>query len=143
MHRGPLVHGNDAFWRGWAVAQCAVRPDRIVVDTPFLDQDLGLPQAVEDFAVEQLVSEPGIEAFTISVLPRRPWFDIGGFGTDSGDPVPHRLRHELRAIIRPDVVGHAPQDEQIGQDVDDVGRSELPIDPDRQAFPGELVDVST
>jgi hypothetical protein len=39
------------------------------VDAPLLDQDLGLSQAVEDFTVEQLVSEPGVEAFKISVFP--------------------------------------------------------------------------
>ena len=35
-------------------------PEGVVVDTPLLDQDLGLTQAVEDFAVEQLVAEPGV-----------------------------------------------------------------------------------
>ena len=35
---------------------------------------------------------------------------------------------------------HTGQDEQIGQDVDDIGRIELAIDADRQAFPGELID---
>ena len=35
---------------------------------------------------------------------------------------------------------HAAQDEEVGQDVDDVGGFELPVDPDRQAFPRELVD---
>ena len=38
------------------------------------------------------------------------------------------------------MVGHAAQDEQVGQGVDDAGRVQLAIDPDRQAFPGELVD---
>jgi hypothetical protein len=38
------------------------------------------------------------------------------------------------------VIRHAAQDEQIGQHVDDVGRSQPPVDPDRQALPGELVD---
>lgn len=34
-----------------------------------LDQDLGFAQAVENFAVEPLVAEPGVEAFAISVFP--------------------------------------------------------------------------
>lgn len=29
----------DAIRRGWAVAQSAVRPDRVVVDAPLFDQD--------------------------------------------------------------------------------------------------------
>ena len=36
--------------------------------------------------------------------------------------------------------GHAAQDEQVRQDVDDVGRVQLAVDPDRQALAGELVD---
>ena len=35
---------------------------------------------------------------------------------------------------------HAAQNEEIGQDIDDVGGLEFPVDPDRDAFPGELVD---
>ena len=35
---------------------------------------------------------------------------------------------------------HAPQDEEVGQDVDHVGALELAGDPDRQALAGELVD---
>jgi hypothetical protein len=45
-----------------------MRPDRVVVDAPLLDQDLRLSQAVEDFAIQQLVAEPGIEAFAVSVF---------------------------------------------------------------------------
>jgi len=42
-----------------------MRPDGVVVDAPLLDQDLGFPQAVEDFAIEQLIPEPGIEALAV------------------------------------------------------------------------------
>ena len=35
---------------------------------------------------------------------------------------------------------HAAQDEQVRQDIDDVGRVQPPADPDCEAFPGELVD---
>ena len=35
---------------------------------------------------------------------------------------------------------NAAQDEEVRQDVDDVGRLQLPVDPDRQALAGELVD---
>jgi hypothetical protein len=38
------------------------------------------------------------------------------------------------------MTGDAAQDEQIAQDVDDVGRVELAADPDCQTFAGELVD---
>jgi len=38
------------------------------------------------------------------------------------------------------VAGYAAQDEQVGQNVDDARGIELAIDPDRQAFAGELVE---
>ena len=45
------------LWRGWDIAEGRVRPDRIVVPAPCLDDDLGLLERVEDLAVEQLVPE--------------------------------------------------------------------------------------
>src|SRR5918993_3390932 len=45
------------LWRGWDVAEGRVRPDRIVVPAPTLDDDLGLLERREDLAVEQLVAE--------------------------------------------------------------------------------------
>ena len=39
-------------------------PDRIVVASPALDDDLGLTQGIEDLAVEQLITQPRIEDST-------------------------------------------------------------------------------
>jgi hypothetical protein len=47
-----------------------MRADCGVVLAPAFDQDLGLPERVEDLAVEQLVPELGVEAFDIAILPR-------------------------------------------------------------------------
>jgi hypothetical protein len=33
-----------------------------------LDHDVDFPQAVEEFAIEQFLSEPGVEAFGVSVF---------------------------------------------------------------------------
>jgi hypothetical protein len=46
-----------------------VQPDGVVVASPFLDQDLGFPRRVEDFAVEEFIAKPGVEALAISILP--------------------------------------------------------------------------
>jgi len=56
-------------------------------------------QGVKDLAIQELVSEAGIEAFAIPVFPRRAGFNVGGFGTDSMDPVPDGLGHELGTVI--------------------------------------------
>jgi hypothetical protein len=47
-----------------------VRPHGFVIEPPRLDEDLRLPQGIEDLAVEQLVAELGVEALDVAVLPR-------------------------------------------------------------------------
>ena len=69
MHGGPRVHRDDGFRRWGTVSQGAVGPGGVVVATPFLDQDLGFAQGVEELAVEEFIAEPGIEAFTVAILP--------------------------------------------------------------------------
>ena len=111
----------------------------VVVFPPLLDQDLCLAQGVEYFTVEQFIAEPGIEAFAVSVFPRASWLDVSGLCTNGCDPVPNRLRDELGAIIGADVVGHAAQNKQIRENIDDVCRVELAPDPDRQSLPAMLI----
>ena len=48
----------------WAVAQSTMWSFRVVLFPPLFDQDLCLTQAVEDFTVQELIPESGIEAFT-------------------------------------------------------------------------------
>jgi hypothetical protein len=51
VHDRPFRHRNDGF-RGWrSVAQGAVRSLRIVMASPFFDDDLCFLQRVEDFTV--------------------------------------------------------------------------------------------
>src|SRR6266550_834509 len=117
-----------------------MRPDRVVVASPALDDDLGLAQSVEDLAVEQLIAKAGVEALDVAVLPRAAPLDVGSLGTDYRDPFLHGFGDELRSVVRADVSGNAPQDEEVGQNVDHIDRLELAGDTDRQAFMGELVE---
>ena len=55
VHDRFVVHRDEAFWCGRSVSQGAVWPDGVVVDPPFLDDDLGLFQGVEDLAVEEFI----------------------------------------------------------------------------------------
>src|ERR671912_1193787 len=128
------------LWRGWDIAEGRVRPDRIVVPAPCLDDDLGLLERVEDLAVEQLVPEFRVKALDVAVLPWAAWGDIDGLCAYSRDPALDCLAGELGPIVGPYVAGHAAQDEEVGQHVDHVGPLELSCDPDRQAFAGELVE---
>jgi len=117
-----------------------MRANRIVVAAPAFDDDLGFVQGVEDLAVEQLVAQARIKTFDEAVLPRAAGGDVGGLCADRGDPLPHRRGEELRPIIGPNVLGHAAQDEQIREEIDDVDRFEPTRHPNGQALMGELVD---
>jgi hypothetical protein len=70
VYRRPLTDRHHAFGRRRTVAQGSVRSNCVEVVPPAFDQDLGFAQRVEDLAVEQLISEAGIEALTIAVFPR-------------------------------------------------------------------------
>src|SRR5262249_27177997 len=88
----------------------------------------------------QLIAQAGIEALDVAVLPGAAPLDVGGLGTDNRDPVLYRLGDELWSVVGPDVSGNAPQDEQVGQNVDHIDGLELAGDTDRQTFVGELVE---
>jgi hypothetical protein len=45
-----------------------------------LDDDSSFPQRVEDFAVEQFISQGCINTFDKVVLPRAAWRDVGDLG---------------------------------------------------------------
>src|SRR5215212_10390175 len=53
---------------GWPVAQRGMRPDRIEVPSPALDDDLSLPQGVEDLPIQQLVPEARVETLDEPIL---------------------------------------------------------------------------
>lgn len=82
----------------WVVARCVLRPDCVVLDAPLPEQNLRLPQGVEDFVVQHLIPRPGVESIAISVLPRWSRLDVGRFGTDRRDSVSHLLGNELGAV---------------------------------------------
>jgi hypothetical protein len=58
-------------------------------------------------------------------LPRAAPLNVSGLGTDNRDPFLHGLGDELRSVVGPDVSGNAPQDEEVGQNVDHIDRLEL------------------
>ena len=112
----------------------------VVVDAPFLDDLLGFLKAVEDLAIEQLVSQLAIEGFAISVLPRRSGLDVKALAAQSRQPLPQHLRNHLRTIVRPDVGGDALKQHDVGQGLDNVNGIDPAGDVDGQALARELVD---
>ncbi len=51
-------------------------PDIIIMSPPCLDQDFGFGNAVEDFAIKQLMTQAAVERFTIAILPPATWGDV-------------------------------------------------------------------
>src|SRR5437762_9614385 len=117
-----------------------MRPNHIVVTTPAFDDDLRFPQRVEDLAIEQLVTQPGIKTLAEPVLPRTARRDVGGLCSDGADPLLHRLGNELRAIIGTDMPRNTAPDEQVGEHIDDIDRLEPARYLNGQTFVGKFVD---
>ena len=113
MHGRPLVHWHEAFLGWWTLAQSNVRPDCIVVTAPFFVQDWSLAPRGEHLTVEQLVSEQGVEALAVAVLPQRSMRHERRFSAHRCDPDLHLLGDKFGAIVRPDTFWWAAQDEQI------------------------------
>lgn len=70
VHDRSLVDRDDGFRSRRAVAQCTVGSLGVVVLSPSFDDYLCFFKGLKDFAVQQLIAKSGVEAFTISVLPR-------------------------------------------------------------------------
>lgn len=115
-------------------------PDGVVVVAPLLDQHLGLLECVEDFTVEQLISELAVEALVKAVLPGARGLDVECLYTYPLQPLPDGLGGELWAVVRADVIGWAVLDKEIGQDLQNVIRPEAARHFDGQAPPSELID---
>ena len=83
----------------------------IVVVPPSFDYDLGLPERVEDFTVQQFIPHSPVEALAVSIFPRRARLDVGCLCSNRLDPISDGLGDELWAVVRPDVGRHAAQNE--------------------------------
>ena len=70
----------------------------IVVSAPGLDQDLGLPEIIEDFPRQQLVAELGVEALAVTILPCASRLDIERLHTDALQPITERWRKEYGGL---------------------------------------------
>lgn len=123
-----------------ALPQRAVRPERVVLFPPPLDDYLRLPERVEQLPVQLLIPHLAVKALAVAVLPGRARLDEQRLHADLAEPVPHDMGSELGAIVRPDEIRRTLFNEQPCQAVQHIVGAKLPGDLKRQAFPGELVD---
>ena len=112
----------------------------IVMDAPLLDDDLGFPEAVEDFAVQQFVPELAVEGLAVAVLPGRSWLDVQAFRAQPRQPLAQDLGDHFRAIVRPDEGWDPFEQHSVSQRLNDTDGVDPPGHPDRQALAGELID---
>jgi len=97
-----------------------MRPDRIVMAPPALDENLSLVECRELLAFEQLVTELGVEALAIAILPWAARFNVERLHTDPTEPTAHVASDELRAVIGSDMLRWPVGDEEIGQALEDI-----------------------
>ena len=135
-----LGQGRECLGRRWPVVERRVRPDRVVVLAPLLDDDLCFSQAVEDFTIKQFITELAVERLAVAVLPRAAWFDEQGFGPDLRQPAAHDLCRHLSAVVGPDMLRHAPHEHDISHRLKYAEAIDPARDPDGQAFARKLVD---
>ena len=109
---------------------------------PVLDQDPCFQQGVEDLPVEQLVSELPVEGLVVAVLPGASRLNEERLGSHSAKPPTNGASRELGSIVGSNELGHASEDEELGQPAHDVLRVEAAPHVDREALSGGLVDHS-
>ena len=69
---------------GTDVAECPVWSDVVVLPTPVTDYHSCFGQGPQLFAIKTLLTEAGMEALDVSVLPRTTRFDIQSFDSLTG-----------------------------------------------------------
>ena len=95
-------------------------PDRIVMTAPSLDENLSLVERRELLTFKQLVTELGVEALAIAILPWAARFNVERLHTDPTEPTAHVASDELRAVIGSDMLRWPVGDEEIGQALEDI-----------------------
>ena len=137
---GNSFPGTMISGAGGRYSKRAVRPDRVVVDAPLLDEHLRFSQRVEDLSVEQFIAQLAVEGFAITILPGASRSDVNGRRTEPFQPPLEPLGDHLRAIVRADVFWDAMGFHQIREHIDCIPGPDAPGDMDRQAPAGVFID---
>jgi hypothetical protein len=76
------------------------------MNAPLLYEHPRFAQAVEQLAVEPLISELAVKALAITVLPRAARRDVGGVSAQALEPIPKDGGHKLGTVIASDEFRH-------------------------------------
>jgi len=117
-----------------------VRANLVVVVHPLTHYHLRLQESVEELPVQQLVSHLPIEALDIPVLPRAARLDEQRHRPHVSQPLSHRVRRELTAVVASHVLRCTTADEELKERAEHNIRGDPALHYGRQALPRELVD---
>lgn len=108
--RGRTADGLPARWRR---ARGALQAYSVVMSPPSFKQYFGCGEAVEDFAIQQLVAKRPAKAFIVSVPPRRfPRDIVCGYAYPCQLFLDGRF-DKFAAGVRPDIRRRPSRDEQL------------------------------
>ena len=127
-------------FEGRDVAQGAVGPEVIVFPSPVFEDDPGLRQCPELLPIQAFITEPGIEALDVSVLPWASRVDIEGLDAVISKPLAKLLFDELGAVIAADVLRGSVFLDEPAHNLTHLAGIDFAIHMDAEAFPGVFID---
>jgi hypothetical protein len=122
------------------VAQGAMRPALIILDSPLFDNDAGFQQRAKDFPIQTFIAQLVMEALDEGLLPRRPWLDVDGFDVVIGHPISDSVSDELRAVVAAQMFGQSVAVDRCLDHGDGIDGPDGPGDMGCQRLLGVLVD---
>ena len=108
--------------------------------SPAFDEGFGFAEIIEDFTRQQLISELGVEALTVTILPWTCRRDIQRCDADVSEPFPQRDGDKLRSIVGPYMLWCTVPDEQLAKYIQNIPRVQAPLDTYRETLTRMLVD---
>ena len=87
-----------------SVTKAAVGPFEVILLAPVSQHGVGFGHAEEEFSIQQLCPQAGMEALDISFLPRRSRLDVAKANLAGFRPLLHPFGDELGAVVAPHVL---------------------------------------
>ena len=115
-------------------------PDPVVVPAPVFGDDLSFLERIKDLAIQEFISQFAVETLAVTVFPGAPRHDVSSLRAHSAEPVSEDFGDHFWAIITANIFRYSALDHDVGQDVDDIARTDASCDVDGQGLLGVLVD---
>lgn len=117
-----------------------MRPDRIVLYAPLLQDDSRLLKRVEDFTIQQLIPQLTFETLDVTVFPGATRFDEQRLNTQFRQPGSDDAIGKFAVVVRTYMDWHPTRTEQPGQTRLHVLCFQAAANMDGKAFTGVFVD---